>query len=90
MLCANSLRRAGLGQKTRQFNPGTQTQSAKTLGQWLTAVQSMKGLSDAMTVGAAVAMIHGTPAEVRSGFAREIWRLRRRHGTDGRKVEVPF
>ncbi len=90
MLCANSLRRAGLGQKTRQFNPGTQTQSAKTLGQWLTAVQSMKGLSDAMTVEAAVAMIHATPAEERSQFAKEIWRLRRRHGTDRREGDVPF
>ena len=90
MLCANSLRRAGLGRKTRQFNPGTQTQGAKTLGQWLTAVQSMKGLSDAMTVEVAVAIIHATPANARSRFAQDIWKLRRAHGTDQRPGAVPF
>jgi len=88
VLCGNALRRAGVGMKTRQYNP--QSQGATTLGQWLAAVTSMKGNSDAMSVDAAVAMIHATPPEARSGFAKEIWSLRRAHGTDRRSGEVPF
>jgi hypothetical protein len=86
--CANTLRRFGIGRKTRQYNP--QPDGAKTLAQWLTAVQSMKGESDAMPVDATVAMIHATPAERRSRFAKEIWRVRRRRGTDRGVGEVPF
>ncbi|MCI0621588.1 MAG: hypothetical protein L0387_07950 [Acidobacteria bacterium] len=52
---------------------------------------SMKGESDQMPVDAAVEMIHATPAADRSRFAREIWQLRREHGTaGGDKDEVPF
>jgi hypothetical protein len=88
VLCANALRRAGIGRKTRQYNPASE--GAKTLGQWLTAVTSMKGESSEMTVQNAVAMIHATPPETRSRFAKEIWRRRRAHGTDRRGEEVPF
>ena len=88
VLCANALRRAGIGRKTRQYNP--QIEGAKTLGQWFTAVTSMKGESNVMPVDAAVAMIHATPPEARSRFANEIWRKRRAHGTDRRAGEVPF
>jgi hypothetical protein len=88
VLCANVLRRAGIGRKTRQYNPASA--GATSLGQWLTAVQSMKGQSDQMPVDAAVAMIHATPPEKRSGFGKEIWRLRRAHGTDRRGGDVPF
>jgi len=73
--------RAGMGRRTRQFNP--QAQGAKSLRQWLTAVLSMKGESDAMDPAAAVGMIHATPADRRSDFANEIWEIRRRRGTDG-------
>ena len=48
---------------------------------------SMKGDGGTMAVADAVAMIHATPAEARSDFAREIWAKRRRHGTDR---AVPF
>ena len=88
VLCGIALRRAGIGRKTRQYNP--QGEGAKTLGQWLTAVTSMKGESADMTVDAAVAMIHATPPEDRSRFAKEIWRKRRAHGTDRRGGDVPF
>jgi hypothetical protein len=57
------------------------------LGQWLTAVTSMKGESTDMTVSAAVEMIHATPPAKRSEFAKEIWRRRRDRGTDR---SVPF
>jgi len=88
VLCANALRRAGIGRKTRQYNPAST--GATTLGQWLTAVTSIKGESSDMAVQDAVAMIHATPPEARSRFAKEIWRLRRAHGTDRRAGEVPF
>ena len=84
----NTLRRAGIGRKTRQYNPASE--GATSLGQWLTAVTSMKGESSDMAVQDAVAMIHATPPEKRSRFAKEIWKLRRARGTDRRAGEVPF
>jgi hypothetical protein len=80
------LKRAGIGRRTRQFNP-PESEGAKCLGQWLTAVMSMKGESDAMAVAAAVAMIRATPPERRSQFAGEIWQRRRERGPD---KQVPF
>jgi len=74
------MRRAGMGTKTRQFNP---SDGAKTLAQWVTAVMSMKGESDAMPVGEAVDIIRATPHSRRSTFAREIWRKRKRSGNPG-------
>ena len=81
-----ALKAAGLGVRTRQYNPAAE--GARSVGQWLTAVMSMKGESDAMSVPAAVEMIRATPAARRSEFAREIWRIRRQRGTD--KTGVPF
>jgi hypothetical protein len=75
--------RAGMGRRTVQFNP--QAQGAKSLGQWLTAVLSMKGESQAMDTAAAVEMIHATPPQRRSEFAYQIWEIRRRRGTDRRQ-----
>ena len=74
----------GIGRRTRQYNPG---KGASSLGQWLTAVTSMKGESDQMTVPAAVEMIRATAPERRSEFAREIWERRKERGTDR---NVPF
>lgn len=81
-----ALKRAGLGRRTRQFNAAET--GARSLGQWLTAVLSMKGESSAMTVPAAVEMIRATPPERRSTFAHDIWRLRRQRHTD--KWGTPF
>ena len=79
-------RRIGAGRPTRQYNPARRRKNAdsgaSSIGQWLIAVSSMKGESDAMTVPAAVAMIHATPAARRSEFAKRIWALRRQRGTD--------
>ncbi len=78
--CANTLRRAGLGRLTAQFNQAASGQSgARTLSQWLQAVFTIKGESDAMDVAAAVDMIRATPPERRSRFGKEIWSIRRRH-----------
>lgn len=75
-------KRLGLGRRTRQYSPASE--GAKSLGQWLTAVMSMKGESAEMTVPAAGEMIRATPPARRSEFAREIWAKRRQRGTDGR------
>lgn len=73
------LKQAGLGRRARQFNP-RDPQGAHTVAQWVTAVLSMKGESSAMDVPAAVEIIRATPADRRSHFAQQIWRIRRKHG----------
>lgn len=83
------LRRAGIGRLTVQYNPASK--GAASLAQWLTAVLSMRGESDAMTVPAAVEMIRATSPEKRSDFAQQIWQKRReRYGPSGRGDGVPF
>ena len=87
--CANTLRRTGIGRLTVQYNPAGK--GATSLGQWLTAVMSMRGASDAMPVKAAVELIRATPPQRRSEFAQEIWQRRRaRYGSSGRTDTVPF
>lgn len=78
------MKRAGLGTRTHQFNPGRE--GARTLAQWVTAVLSMKGESDAMEPSAAVEVIHATPPTRRSAFAQEIWRIRRAHDGGRRRT----
>jgi hypothetical protein len=82
-------KRAGLGRRTRQYNPAGE--GANNLGEWMNAVMSMNGDPGGnMRVEDAVAMIHATPPEQRSRFAKEIWNIRkRRYGATGRE-EVPF
>lgn len=87
--CGNTLRRAGIGRATRQYNPAAG--GAQTLGQWVTAVFAMKGESDAMSVADAVEMIRATPPSRRTTFAKEIWsRRRQRYGLTGRGDSAPF
>jgi hypothetical protein len=74
------LKAAGIGRRTRQLNPSAE--GASTLAQWVTAVLAMKGQSDAMDPAAAIQIIHATPPDVRSRFAKAIWRIRRQRGTD--------
>ena len=85
--CANTLRRAGIGRLTVQYNPAGK--GAASLGAWLSAVLSTRGESDAMPVAAAVDMIRATPPEKRSEFAQEIWSRRRQHGTDRPSQDEP-
>jgi len=81
--CGNTLRRAGIGRLTRQYNPAS---GAENLGQWMNAVMSMKVDGGTMTVADAVAMVRATPPGDRSRFAREIWARRRKRGTDRTSV----
>jgi hypothetical protein len=82
--------RLGMGRRTVQYNPVNPARGAASLGQWMTAVLSAKGESDAMGVADAVDMIRATSPARRSDFAREIWGLRRSHGTDSSSSAVPF
>jgi len=72
------MRAAGVGRKTHQYNP---VDGAKSVAQWVTAVMSMKGESDAMPVSEAVEIIRATPQRKRSEYAREIWSRRRKHNS---------
>ena len=76
--CGNTL--GGRTRKeARQYNPSENaTGGAKNLGQWIeNAVMSMKGDPGGnMAVGEAVAMIHATPPDARSDFAKQIWSVR--------------
>jgi hypothetical protein len=89
-LHANTLRAAGYGRLTRQYNP--KDRGAESYRQYALAVDSVQrrdkktgalmgwgGKGRPMEVGAAIAMIRATPPEARARFSREIWRLRRRH-----------
>ena len=55
----------------------------------MNAVLSMKGQGGDLSVPDAVALVHATPPDKRSKFAKEIWRKRRQHGTD-KPGAVPF
>jgi hypothetical protein len=43
-----------------------------------------------MPVDEAVEMIHATPTEDRTGFAKRIWEIRRHHGDSGQIVGLGF
>jgi len=76
--------RAGFGKRTAQYNPQG---GARSLGQWIIAVTSMKGAGP-MKLADAVEMVRSTSPAKRSEYARQIWRTRRSRGTD--KTGVPF
>jgi len=85
-------RNAGFGRPTRQFNP--HDQGARNLHQWVDAVMTLSGRGGTMKLADAIAMVHATPHEQRSEFARRIWEIRRQRGTarsaKSAKDEVPF
>lgn len=66
----------GRGIRTRQFNPA-KGGGAKSLSQYLTAVMTLKGESDQMSLSDAIGLVHNTSASDRSKFAKEIWSRRR-------------
>ena len=72
-----------IGRLTHQYNP---EKGATSVGQWLTAVMSMKGESNAMSVKDAVEMIHATSQAKRSEFASDIWNMRRQQRADAGKA----
>jgi hypothetical protein len=64
--------RRGVGRRVSQTNP------AKTMGQWVAAVLSAKGESSEIPRAEAIEIVHSTPASDRSKFARQIWQRRRK------------
>jgi hypothetical protein len=81
---ANTMRRAGMGRKTHQYNPGAK--GATTLGEWMQAVGAITphkgakyagyqyGLTSEMPVSEAVAIIRATSPAKRSQFASQLRR----------------
>lgn len=61
------------------------------MGQWVQALQSLRGEAGAvMEPAAALEMVRATPADKRSEFASQIWRTRRsRYGASGRQNPAP-
>lgn len=87
-LAGLSLRGAGLGRPTRQYNPVQA--GAETLAEWVQAARVATGQihPKEMPLPRAVAIVQATPAYRRSQFAKEIWEIRRARGTD--KTAAPF
>lgn len=88
--------RVGYGKLVSQTNPKKRGRAragkeagARSLGQWIEAVRSLKG-EGGMSAQAAVAMVRATPASRRQEFAAQIWATRRERGTDKRQSEIPF
>lgn len=73
----------GKGKRVSQMNP----EGAKTMAQWVSAVLSMKGESDAIPKNEAIEIIRATPASARSKFADEIWRRRGRRNPEASETQ---
>lgn len=89
---ANMLRKVGLGKLTRQYNPaGSRRDQFKAYGD---AIKVMRGVFPG-DVAKAVAVIRGTPRDVRSDYTAKTWTVRRQiYGPAGRQAglfeSVPF
>jgi hypothetical protein len=89
---ANVMRKAGLGTKTRQYNPRSKARShgSRSLGSYLSAVQIVKGEQPG-NVSAAVRDLQATSPSQRSEYAEQIWKIRKeRYGPTGRRDTLPF
>jgi hypothetical protein len=88
---ANVMRRAGLGTKTRQYNPKRAGgHAAHSLGAYLTAVEILNGKQPG-NMSSAVRTLQATSEAQRSEYARRIWEIRKeRYGPSGRRDSVPF
>lgn len=89
---AAAMKAAGVGRRTKQFNPGRKRKGISDWREFAQAVAITKGeaIGD---VGRAVQLIHDTPASRRSEFQKDIWQVRKeRYGPSGRKDggSVPF
>ena len=88
------LKRAGLGTRTRQYNPAGRSKRA-LMEEYGAAIKVMRGEWDG-DVAKAVATIRGTPRDVRSAYTARSWPVRRQlYGPAGRQGrlfgdEVPF
>src|SRR5208283_2202508 len=74
---ANTLRKAGLGRKTRQYNPRRKPAAdAPSFKQYGWAVSVMRGQT-AGDVKAATDIVYATPPDKRSEYGHRFWRTRK-------------
>lgn len=83
VIAGNTLKKANLGRRTRQFNP-TKRGGAANVGEWMNAVGAIVphkgakysganyGIASTMGTAEAVAMIRATPAHKRSEYAGKV------------------
>jgi hypothetical protein len=87
---ANTMRKAGLGKVTRQYNPRARSHGASSLGAYLSSVAIAKGEQPG-NVTSAVRTIQATSDAKRTEYAKRIWEIRReRYGSTGRRDSLPF
>lgn len=93
---ANTLHRAGIGQKTRQYNP--RNPKRPSIGAYVHSIQVLRG-EEKGNVQSAIKLIHDTPPGVRHEYGKKLWEFRKlKYGPSGRKdggreakySEVPF
>ena len=92
---SHAFKRAGLGRRTRQFNPAGE--GAPNYGAWMNAVAKVTGKGNRksnLTIEEAVDLIHNTPKFRRREYSEQLWKIRKeRYGASGRRrkdSEVPF
>lgn len=86
---ANTLHKAGVGKKTRQYNPKKRA-SSPSLGAYLSAIAIARGDQPGNVTSAVRTLQATTPAQ-RSQYAKRIWEIRReRYGSTGRQDSLPF
>jgi hypothetical protein len=82
------MKNAGVGKRTRQFNPGGSKRSR--LDAYGAAIKVMRGEFEG-DVGRAIGVIRSTPPSLRSEFTSRTWPVRRSiYGPSGRQSDLPF
>ena len=93
VLFANTLRKSGVGKKTRQYNP--RNPNVPAIGAYVHSIQVLRG-EEKGSVESAVKTIQATPPTVRHTYGKKLWEFRKtKYGPSGRKDggrdnEVPF
>lgn len=86
---ANLFKGAGLGKRTRQYNP-RRARGGAQMAEYAAAIKVMRGEFDG-DPAAAMRTIRATPAAVRSAYTRRTWPTRKAiYGPSGRQGALPF
>ena len=89
------MQRAGLGKRTRQYNPPARGGRRAQMDAYGAAIKVMRGEFEG-DIGKAVAVIRSTPRDIRSAYTARSWPVRRQiYGPAGRAQgslfgDVPF
>jgi hypothetical protein len=93
-IVAAVVKRAGLGRRVNQYNPGKQSRASQ-MRDYGNAIKVMRGDFEG-DVAAAMATIRATPRAIRSAYTSRAWPVRRQmYGQSGRRQgklfdDVPF